>query len=86
MNLLHYSEILLTGSQNATADQFRRTAQLMPALGGLDSLTTHRFDMTNADGAYTVREGSRRPEDDRLSRRRSGMSPRFVWPRTACAR
>lgn len=58
VNFLHYSEIVLTGSQNATADQFRRTAQLMPALGGLDSLTTHRFDMSNAEGAYLVREDS----------------------------
>ncbi len=56
VNFLHYNEIVLTGSQNATADQFRRTAELLPSLGGLDRLTTHRFDMANAAGAYTTRD------------------------------
>ena len=56
VNLLHYNELVLTGSQNATADQFRRTANLLPALTGLDTLTTHRFDMAHADGAYTTRD------------------------------
>lgn len=56
VNFLHYNEIVLTGSQNATADQFRRTAELLPSLGGLDRLTTHRFDMTDAAGAYTTRD------------------------------
>jgi L-iditol 2-dehydrogenase len=56
VNFLHYNEIVLTGSQNATADQFRRTAEMLPSLGGLDRLTTHRFDMANAAGAYTTRD------------------------------
>ncbi|MXY80169.1 MAG: alcohol dehydrogenase catalytic domain-containing protein [Chloroflexi bacterium] len=56
VNFLHYNEIVLTGSQNATADQFRRTAELLPSLGGLDRLTTHRFDMADAAGAYTTRD------------------------------
>jgi len=56
VNLLHYNELVLTGSQNATADQFRRTVALLPALTGLDALTTHRFDMAHAAGAYTTRD------------------------------
>ena len=56
VNLLHYNELILTGSQNATADQFRRTADLLPALTGLDALTTHRFDIAHASGAYTTRD------------------------------
>ena len=55
VNLLHYSEIVLTGSQNATPDQFRRTADLLPALGAIDRLTTHRFEMSDAAGAYATR-------------------------------
>ena len=56
VNFLHYNEIVLTGSQNATADQFRRTTDLLPSLGGLDRLTTHRFAMADAAGAYTTRD------------------------------
>ena len=56
VNFLHYNEIVLTGSQNSTPDQFRRTAELLPALAGLDALITHRFQMADADGAYTTRD------------------------------
>ena len=56
VNLVHYNELVLTGSQNATPDQFRRTADLLPALTDLDALTTHRFDIAHAAGAYTTRD------------------------------
>lgn len=55
VNELHYKEIVLTGSQNATPDQFRRTAGLLPSIANLDRLVTHRFPMDRADEAYTVR-------------------------------
>ena len=55
VNALHYHEIVLTGTQNATPDQFRRTAALLPSLSALDRIVTHRFDIAHADQAYAVR-------------------------------
>ncbi len=55
VNLLHYNEIILTGSQNATPDQFRRTAELLPDLHTVDSVVTHKFDMMHAAETYSVR-------------------------------
>ena len=56
VNDLHYREISLTGTQNATPDQFRRTAALLPALGNVDRIVSHRFALSVADQAYTSRE------------------------------
>jgi L-iditol 2-dehydrogenase len=55
VNALHYNEINLTGSQNATPDQFRRTVALLPSLDAIDTIATHRFDMAHAAESYSVR-------------------------------
>ena len=55
VNALHYAEVSLTGTQNATPDQFRRTAALLPALDGLERIVTHRFPLSDATQAYESR-------------------------------
>jgi L-iditol 2-dehydrogenase len=54
-NAIHYSEVRLTGSQNASPEQYRRTLALLPHLPELDSITTHRFPLAEATAAYEVR-------------------------------
>jgi L-iditol 2-dehydrogenase len=54
-NVIHYGEIVLTGSQNATTDQYRRALGLIPRLPDLAALLTHRFSMLEAAGAYESR-------------------------------
>ncbi|MEX0785846.1 MAG: alcohol dehydrogenase catalytic domain-containing protein [Dehalococcoidia bacterium] len=54
-NIVHYNEIRLTGSQNATLDQFQRTLELLPNLPEIDDVTTHRFALADAAQAYEVR-------------------------------
>ena len=54
-NIIHYGEIVLTGSQNATTDQYRRVLGLIPRLPELAMLVTHRFAMEEATGAYESR-------------------------------
>ncbi|MEE9277276.1 MAG: alcohol dehydrogenase catalytic domain-containing protein [Dehalococcoidia bacterium] len=56
VNYLHYNEIALLGTQNATPDQFLRTTALLPSLPALDRLITHRFDMAEAVQSYAVRD------------------------------
>lgn len=56
VNALHYQEVSLTGTQNATPDQFRRTAALIPALNELDRIVSHRFTLSEAKRAYESRE------------------------------
>ena len=55
VNDLHYREVSLIGTQNATPDQFRRTAALLPALDAVDRVVSHRFSLSEADQAYTSR-------------------------------
>ena len=55
VNHLHYKEIVLTGTQNATPDQFRRAAALLPSLDSLDRIVTHRYALSRGDEAYAVR-------------------------------
>lgn len=55
VNALHYQEVSLTGTQNATPDQFRRTAALLPALEELERIVTHRFALSDAAQAYESR-------------------------------
>jgi L-iditol 2-dehydrogenase len=55
VNQLHYNEIVLTGTQNATPDQFQRTAALLPSLDAIDQIATHRFDMAHAAESYSIR-------------------------------
>ena len=55
VNDLHYREVSLTGTQNATPDQFRRTAALLPTLDAVDRIVSHRFPLSQADQSYTSR-------------------------------
>jgi L-iditol 2-dehydrogenase len=54
-NLVHYSEINLTGSQNATTDQYRRTVALLPSVPHIDEVVTNRYDIEHAPEAYASR-------------------------------
>ena len=54
-NLVHYGEVILTGSQNATSDQYRRTVALLPRLPLLGELVTHRYGIEDAPRAYASR-------------------------------
>jgi L-iditol 2-dehydrogenase len=54
-NVIHYSEVRLTGSQNASPDQYRRVLQLLPHLPDAATITTHRFPLRDATEAYEVR-------------------------------
>ncbi|MSQ31013.1 MAG: hypothetical protein EXR64_03160 [Dehalococcoidia bacterium] len=54
-NLVHYSEVLLTGSQNATADQYRRTLRLLRAVPHIDEVVTNRYSIETSPDAYTAR-------------------------------
>lgn len=55
VNALHYDEVSLIGTQNATPDQFRRTAALIPSLAALDEIVTHCFPLERAEEAYGAR-------------------------------
>ncbi len=54
-NLVHYGEVVLTGSQNATTDQYRRTVRLLGSVPHIDELVTHRFEIEHAPEAYEAR-------------------------------
>jgi threonine dehydrogenase-like Zn-dependent dehydrogenase len=54
-NVIHYNEIVLTGSQNATIDQYRRTLELLPRLADLRQIVTHSFQIDEAPKAYESR-------------------------------
>ena len=54
-NVVHYTEVRLTGSQNATPEQYERILRLLPALPEIDSITSHRFPLAEATEAYEVR-------------------------------
>lgn len=56
VNDLHYREVSLTGTQNATPDQFRRTAALLPSLDAVEKIVSHRFALSQADRAYSSRQ------------------------------
>lgn len=55
VNAIHYGELVLTGSQNATTDQYRRALALLAALPDIDRIVTHRFSIDEATRAYDVR-------------------------------
>ena len=54
-NRIHYDEIFITGTQNATPDQYFRSAKLLSAIPNAAKLITHRFGPKDADGAYRAR-------------------------------
>lgn len=55
LNAVHYRELVLTGSQNATTDQYRRAVALLARLPEIDRIVTHRFSIDEATRAYEVR-------------------------------
>lgn len=54
-NLIHYSEMILSGSQNATTDQYRRTLAMLGQVRHIDEVVTHRFGIERAPEAYASR-------------------------------
>ena len=56
-NAIHYSEIRLTGSQNATPDQYRRALSLLTVMPDAAAINTHRFPIDEGTKAYESRLG-----------------------------
>jgi len=54
-NVIHYNEIILTGSQNANIDQYRRMLELLPHMDDLRQVVTHSFGIEDAPKAYESR-------------------------------
>lgn len=55
-NLVHYNEMLVTGSQNATLTQFKRGLNLLEnRVVDLSSLITHRFPLDKGEEAFKKR-------------------------------
>lgn len=54
-NLVHYGEVVLTGSQNATSEQYRRTVELLPHVEHIDEVVTNRYQIEEAPQAYASR-------------------------------
>ncbi len=54
-NLVHYGEINLTGSQNATTDQYRRTVAMLATVPHIDEVITNRYDIERGPEAYVSR-------------------------------
>jgi len=55
VNAIHYGEIVLTGSQNATSDQYRRALQLLARLPQAEEINTHPFKISDGPKAYSSR-------------------------------
>lgn len=54
-NLVHYGEVILTGSQNATTDQYRRTVAMLGGVPHIDEVVTNRYGIERAPEAYESR-------------------------------
>jgi L-iditol 2-dehydrogenase len=54
-NVIHYGEINLSGSQNATTEQYRKTLALLSRVPHIDEVVTNRYDIEHAPEAYTSR-------------------------------
>ena len=54
-NLIHYNEIVLTGSQNATIAQYELCLKMLPRLGDLRQVVSHSFSIEDAPKAYESR-------------------------------
>jgi len=57
VNAIHYGELVLTGSQNATSDQYRRALQLLTRLPQAEEINTHPFKISEGPKAYSSRLG-----------------------------
>ena len=56
-NPVHYSEVTLTGSQNATPEQYRRALQLLTLMPQAVEINTHAFAIEDGPKAYESRLG-----------------------------
>ena len=56
-NAIHYGELVLTGSQNATSDQYRRALLLLTRLPQAEEINTHPFEISDSQKAYSSRLG-----------------------------
>ncbi len=56
-NSVHYSEVILTGSQNATSEQYRRALHLLTIMPQATELNTHVFPIADGPKAYESRLG-----------------------------
>jgi L-iditol 2-dehydrogenase len=54
-NTIHYGEIVLSGSQNATSDQYRRTLALLRSVPHIDEVVTNRYGIERSPEAYSSR-------------------------------
>ena len=54
-NVVHNKEIRLTGSQNASIEQYQHVLDLLPQMPRVDEITTHRFPLADATKSYDVR-------------------------------
>lgn len=54
-NLIHYNELVLTGSQNATIAQYEQALKLLPRLGDLRHIVSHSFTIDDSPKAYESR-------------------------------
>ncbi|MEX2229587.1 MAG: alcohol dehydrogenase catalytic domain-containing protein [Dehalococcoidia bacterium] len=54
-NVVHYGEIVLSGSQNATSDQYRRTVAMLRSVPHIDEVVTNRYGIEHAAEAYSSR-------------------------------
>lgn len=54
-NQVHYGEIVLSGSQNATTDQYRRTLMLLSSVPHIDEVVTNRYNIEDSPEAYSSR-------------------------------
>jgi len=55
LNALHYTEVVLSGSQNATTEQYRRAVAVLGSLPHVEELLTHRYGIEQAPEAYASR-------------------------------
>lgn len=56
VNAIHYGELFLTGSQNATPDQYRRSLQLLTVMPEVERIITNRYTIDEAPQAYVARQ------------------------------
>lgn len=54
-NMIHYNELILTGSQNAPIPQYEQALKLLPKLGDLRHVVSHSFTIDDAPKAYESR-------------------------------
>ncbi len=54
-NLIHYNELFLTGTQNATVEHYRRALELLSVMPQACQLVTHRFGIQDALQAFQTR-------------------------------